>query len=208
MNGIRASRRRHVKIAGVTLAGLLLTTGILAAAFREHLQVRRFAVVETGGLYRGAYAEPWPLRRMIEKHRIRHILCLMNYFPDDSRGAKERKVAAETGAELKELPMPGNGCAGFETLDKAADIIADPTNRPLFVHCAAGVQRTGASIAAYRMKHLGWTYDRAIAEAEQHGLDRRKNPELHEHLRRYAARLETTKAESRKSDTARATGPS
>ncbi len=204
---MRRSRRRHVKIAGATLAGLALTMAVLAAVFREHLQVKRFAVVEPGGLYRGAYAEPWPLRRMIEKHGIRHILCLMSYPSDDSRRHKEQTVAAETGATLRELPMPGNGCAGFALLDRAADFIADPANRPLFIHCAAGVQRTGASIAAYRMRHQGWTYEQAIAEAEQNGLNRRKNPELYEHLRRYADHLESEKAERRNREPAGATQP-
>ncbi|MGB9625171.1 MAG: protein-tyrosine phosphatase family protein, partial [Phycisphaerae bacterium] len=146
-------------------------------------------VVEPGQLYRGGYTEPWPLKRLIEGYGVRHILCLMNFAPGDPRESRELKIASETGVTLKEIPMPGNGCADFASLDAAADYIADPAHRPLFVHCAAGVQRTGAAIAAYRMKHCGWTYDRAIAEAEHYGLSRHDNAELYEHLRGYSESL-------------------
>jgi len=136
-------------------------------------------------LYRGAYAEPIPLRRIIKAHGLTHILCLDDYHPNEPKGRKERNVAAEMGVDIRVLPMPGDGTADFAKLDQVADFIADPANRPLFVHCAAGAQRTGAAIAAYRIKHLGWSLEQAVAEAEKYGFDRTDNRLLYEHLRQY-----------------------
>jgi protein tyrosine/serine phosphatase len=190
-------RRRKARLGAIVLliAGIVLA----AALAREYFVARRFGAVEPG-LYRGGYAQPPALKRILAAHGIRHILCLANYNADEPKGRKEQKVAAEMGVEFKLLPMPGDGTADFPILDAAADFIADPANRPLFVHCAAGVQRTGAAIVAYRIKHLGWDYDRAIAEAEGYGLDRDNNPELYDHLRRYveyvAGRTATTSAKA------------
>jgi len=72
--------------------------------------------------------------------------------------------------------------------------MADDSRRPLLVHCAAGVKRTGAVCAAWRMKHCGWDVDRALAEARACGYVPRDNPELAEHLRRfYASRIAATR---------------
>jgi len=38
------------------------------------------------------------------------------------------------------------------------------------VHCAAGKDRTGTVVAAYRIAHQKWTNQQALAEAQQIGL--------------------------------------
>lgn len=40
----------------------------------------------------------------------------------------------------------------------------------LYVHCRRGVDRTGFVIAAFRMRHEGWTYDAAVAEMKSMGF--------------------------------------
>jgi protein tyrosine/serine phosphatase len=42
--------------------------------------------------------------------------------------------------------------------------LQDPDSSPVFVHCAAGKDRTGYSIATYRMVFDGWTPNDAIVE--------------------------------------------
>lgn len=176
--------RSRIRI-GALGAVMVMAVGIAASVLgREYLLPKRLATVEPG-LYRSGYNQPGPLRRIIRTYGIRQVLCLANYTPDTPKGRKEHDVAREMGVEVTVLPMPGDGRADFARLDQAADFVADPANRPLLVHCAAGVQRTGATIAAYRMKHQGWTYEQAVAEAERHGLDPGENPELYAYLRRY-----------------------
>jgi len=86
----------------------------------------------------------------------------------------------ERGLDFKLIPMPGDGLADFDKLDQAADWIKDHEGRPVYVHCAAGVNRTGAAIAAYRVKHCGWTLQRALAEPKGLGL-RNADNELKTH---------------------------
>lgn len=43
-------------------------------------------------------------------------------------------------------------------------ILKDPDRAPVFVHCAEGKDRTGYSIAAYRMVFENWSVDDALHE--------------------------------------------
>ena len=49
------------------------------------------------------------------------------------------------------------------------EIMTDPSNFPVLVHCFAGIHRTGAFCAVYRMEHDHWTNARAIAEMKAYG---------------------------------------
>ena len=49
-------------------------------------------------------------------------------------------------------------------------LLEDGKNRPVFVHCQRGADRTGAVIASYRIDHDGWDNDRALAEARARGM--------------------------------------
>ena len=47
--------------------------------------------------------------------------------------------------------------------------MADPANYPVLIHCFAGVHRTGAYCAIYRMEHDHWSNEKAIAELKSCG---------------------------------------
>jgi protein tyrosine/serine phosphatase len=49
-----------------------------------------------------------------------------------------------------------------------AQIVNDPANQPVYVHCVGGRHRTGVMTAAYRMTQDGWTADRAFSEMKQY----------------------------------------
>ena len=42
--------------------------------------------------------------------------------------------------------------------------VTDPANGKVYVHCAGGRHRTGATIAVYRMAIQGWSADAAYRE--------------------------------------------
>jgi tyrosine-protein phosphatase SIW14 len=57
-------------------------------------------------------------------------------------------------------------------VDRVVALMADPANRPLFVHCRQGHDRTGIIVAAYRMKEEGWHLAAAEAEMEAFGFNK------------------------------------
>jgi len=172
-------------IMWLVVVGLVAVIGIGIKFGRHHVFPKRFAVVEPGQLYRSGYLEKWPLERVVREHKLKTVLALMNDQPDKKRQQKEEETLRREGVNLIRIGMAGDGCADFELLERAAAMIDDPANRPLLVHCAAGVHRTGASYAVWRMKYCAWSYEKAIAEVERHGYNPRTKPRLSEHLRNY-----------------------
>jgi protein-tyrosine phosphatase len=162
------------------ISALLLSPGALDPA------PRRFAEVEPGRLYRGGYPDARELRWLAGSVGVRSVVSLMEDSPAEGRSRAEREAAGQLGLRLDSIPMPGNGQADFDLLDAAADAIADGMKRgPVYFHCAAGKQRSNAATAAYRMKHCGWTADRAIGELRRRfGMDAGEAG-LATHLREY-----------------------
>lgn len=50
-------------------------------------------------------------------------------------------------------------------------VAADESNKPLFVHCRRGADRTGLAMALYRIVFQGWTKEETLAEMTQGGFD-------------------------------------
>jgi len=179
----RSNPRRFLRFVVIVLV-IAVAAGIIKHG-RHYVFPKRFAVVKPGALYRSGYCEPGPLKRLIREHGIRTILALLTHQPDSSRQQKEEAVAKEQNVRIIRIGMPGDGCAKFDLIDQAADIIADPSHYPLLVHCWAGVNRTGIVYAAWRMKYCGWNDEQALAEAIDYGHSPARNPAMREHLKRY-----------------------
>lgn len=172
-----------------TLLILLLIAPPIATAVVTRLQSqpRRFAEVVPGAIYRGGRPTPEQIRDLRKDRNIRTILSLLEdkSTPEDR---DRRRAAREANVRLMCIPMPGNGTAEFALLDMAADAISDPSNQPVFYHCAAGKQRSNAVLAAYRLRHCGWTLDQVIDElVEKYDFEKDGDEKpLADHLARYA----------------------
>ena len=163
---------------------------IVGTQIRENRRYpRRFAEVVPHEVYRGGFPSAENIVHLKEDKAIRTVLNLT----DRSDGMDEKQALATAerlGIRTQQFPMPGDGRGNYVQLDRAADVIADPANRPLYFHCAAGKQRSNAVWAAYRMKHCGWTVDRSLAELERdYDLDRQAEQPLCQHLAGYAGWL-------------------
>ncbi len=60
--------------------------------------------------------------------------------------------------------MHSSGFGKPEDFREVVRLMADSVSQPVLVHCRAGVARTGASVALYRMSVDGWDIERAINE--------------------------------------------
>jgi protein tyrosine phosphatase (PTP) superfamily phosphohydrolase (DUF442 family) len=153
--------------------GLLAGLGLLAGEQawrhgRDYVFADQFAVVEPGKIYRGAWQQPWPMRRIVRERKIKTVLALA-HPPDHPLAVRERAMARELGYRWVHIPIVDDRGLGDyrvinQHLEEAAAVLADPANYPVYFHCHHGINRASMVQMAYRTKHCGWTLEQATAE--------------------------------------------
>ncbi len=177
---------------GIGLLGILawtLTESVVIDSWYDRFE-KRVVVVEPGQLVRGAFQRPDPLRRIVVRERIRTIVTLAAIADHPDRFREQARIVRETGVGWLVVPILGSR-PSLDQMSQAADLLADRRLRPIFFHCAAGHHRTSLALAAYRIRHEGWSAERAWREAsayrwgrarsESNAFDRRQ-------IERFAAR--------------------
>jgi len=94
------------------------------------------------------------------------IKTIVDLRGDAERGAKASAQAA--GLRYINLPMAPKHYPQSDAAQRFLDIVNDPANGIVYVHCAGGRHRTGAMIAVYRMTVDGWNIDRAFQEMKDY----------------------------------------
>lgn len=167
LDASRTNRRRWLSRALVV--GL---TGLgLHQAWRhghDYLFADKFAAVEPGKIYRGAWQKDWPMRRIVRDHHIKTIVALA-HPPDSPLAVEEKRLADELGVRWVHIPIIDDrraidGASVSDQLDKAVAVIADPANQPVYFHCHHGINRASMVQIAYRTKASGWTLEQAADE--------------------------------------------
>jgi protein tyrosine/serine phosphatase len=148
-------------------------------ALYKHWRWKRFAVVEPGGLYRSGQLTVVQLDSAIRRLQLRAVIS----FNSES-AAEEQELCASRGVAFVCLPMPADGIGEPRQFFRFLELAQDPAYRPMLVHCSAGVARTGAAIALYRMTLQGWPFDAAVAELRSFERRGRVEDALKEHIER------------------------
>ena len=164
------ARRKWIR--GALAVGLLVL--VAEQTWRhghDYIFADRFAVVEPGRIYRGAWQKPWPMKRLIQDYKIKTIVALA-HPPDHALPQQEKELAREMGVRWEHVPIVDlrglNDRDGIsDQLEIAASIIADPKNQPVYFHCHHGINRASMAQMAYRMLYCGWTLEQASDEIDR-----------------------------------------
>ncbi len=121
-------------------------------------------------LYRGGRPSQEDILKLKELG-IKTIISLERgpFKKEPGRVKKARKWTSEEGIRFVHIPMHAIWPIKREDIEKALAIMADPVNRPIFVHCDGGYDRAGIVIACYRIKYEGWTAEQAYEEMKEYG---------------------------------------
>lgn len=171
---------RVLRFSLVVLILALLIGVPMAHSFQVQNQYRNLHVVHPGVLMRSGQLSHDALRSVAHDLGIRTVITLR----DRANPGEPPPDLAEEGY-CKELdlrhvrlgfqPWIGadeDGPAPVEpSIRKFVEIMRDPENYPVLVHCWAGVHRTGAYCAIYRMEFDHWTNTEAIEELKSMGYD-------------------------------------
>lgn len=162
--------------------------GVVFAGFRvwkDYLEDRvipkRWGVVEENLVYRSGQLSEALVHRMLKEHNIRKVIDYTCGIPRD--GADQRAELAavnELGIESVHLPLRGNGTGDISSYVSGIKEIHESvkSGEPVLIHCAAGSQRTGGTIACYRMLVQGYSPEMALDEMQQYNFRHRRNPDL------------------------------
>jgi protein tyrosine/serine phosphatase len=159
------------------LLGILVVLALVGGpvVFALHLQaeMRNFRVVREGVLYRSGQMSVAGLRRLVHDRGIRTVVSLRDALkpgelPPDRD--EEEFCLKEGIVHIRIPPRHWEGPDGSAPADEGVrtflKVMRDPDNYPVLIHCFAGVHRTGAYCAVYRIEFEGWSNTQAIAEVK------------------------------------------
>ncbi len=134
----------------------------------------------TPNIYRGAQPLPEGYATL-KKIGIRTVINLRTT-------SSEKQAVEAAGMKSVEVPLSVLNDVSPKAVDSIIDIMKDPANQPVYLHCRQGQDRTGIVVAAYRMKVDGWSFSDAEAEMQSFGFNDIWL-ELKEFIRDYAKSL-------------------
>lgn len=106
------------------------------------------------------------LEELHERFGVQTVVNLRGERPGEDWFEEERRGVARIGALWAHLRTSGKSEPSPELVSAFLDLMQDPSNWPIVVHCQGGIHRTGLMAALYRIQFQGWSPERAIDEME------------------------------------------
>ncbi len=138
--------------------------------------------------YRGAQPEMSDYQSLKDLG-IKTIIDLRNDPTDYEKSAVE-----SLGMTYINIPMSGWRTPKDADVEKFMDIVNNAETGKFFVHCKAGIHRTGVTGAVYRYHNYGWDYDKAFEEMKNYeftsGFLNLQHGKLKSYVKDYAEKME------------------
>jgi tyrosine-protein phosphatase SIW14 len=149
----------------------------------EYAHHKRLREVDPGILYRCGQLTAEGFRDAIARTGARTILNVQNEFPDpvlpltffNHTTVRESALCRDLGVRYAFLepdlcPNRTDPTARPRVIDEFLALMDDPANRPVLLHCKAGLHRTGVLVAVYRMEYDGWDPLAAVEDLKANGF--------------------------------------
>jgi tyrosine-protein phosphatase SIW14 len=181
--------------------GVMIFVAPVVYAAKRSTTVRNLRVVESGVLYRSGSMSLSALARTLDEYRIRTVVSFRPTKSERDQTPEVAEIEEEAycrklginyfrlepkiwDSEDSKIPPPVQ-----VNVDALLKIMDDPNNRPILVHCFAGVHRTGAYCAIFRMEYHNWSSAEALSELEKLGYaNLGKEDDVRGYLQNYVPR--------------------
>lgn len=157
----------------------------------DRLVAKRWGVVEPGKIYRSGQISSHLIEPMLIENKIEKVIALNGSDLKKLYLKTEVETAQKLNIDHQVLHLIGDGTGDVEDYAEAvAEIMrCEKAGKPVLVHCAAGAQRTGGVVAAYRMLVQKKTPDEAYQELLQYDWKPHKDQALLDYLNQNLATL-------------------
>jgi protein tyrosine/serine phosphatase len=82
--------------------------------------------------------------------------------------SNESRLVESSGMKFYRIPMTTHVPPTAQQLASFLQIVNDPAQQPVYVHCKGGKHRTGVMTAVFRMEQDGWNAERAFSEMKRY----------------------------------------
>lgn len=115
--------------------------------------------------YRGSQPDAEEFAQL-KRFGIRAVIDLREDYKKD-----EETSVRDLGMNFFRIPLKTRVAATAEQTAFFLDLVNDPANWPVYVHCKGGRHRTGAMTGIYRITHDGWTADQVWEEMKKYDFE-------------------------------------
>ena len=172
VNGISARallsslRRVPPPLAAFLMACLALSGCATPVGHSRAIPLPHFFQVDAK-LCRGGQPTPEGFRELAR----RGVKTVVNLRVENAaHQAADRRLAESLGMRWISMPMRAYWRPSDAQVLAFLDLVEDPAQQPVFIHCRKGEDRTGVLTAVYRVVEYDWEPQRAYREARSLGL--------------------------------------
>jgi protein tyrosine/serine phosphatase len=138
----------------------LLLAAFIALSFSfAQAKISRLQEVDPG-VWRGSQPSSAADFDKLEEMGIKTIITLQW----DKSVDLEKTRAKKSGIKIIQIPLNARERPGDESIEKIFKELLNPKNRPVYLHCKLGRDRTGMIFAFYRIRVQGWSAKDAYDE--------------------------------------------
>lgn len=129
-----------------------LITFILFLACFAQAEIQRLQEVEQNSIYRGSQPQTAEDYRKLKSLGIKTIINLRW----DKSVAQSQLEARTQRIKFFNFPIKASDYPDSAQINKIFEVLSDPRNQPIFIHCQHGKDRTGLIAALYRVHYQNW----------------------------------------------------
>jgi tyrosine-protein phosphatase SIW14 len=146
----------------------IVSFGMIASAQTSPSTFQGISIANFGKMDDNFYRGAQPTADDYKALKNFGISTIIDLRSDHESFAKSAAEAA--GLKYYLIPMDGVSAPSNDDVANFLKIVNDPTTGKFYVHCKAGIHRTGTMGAVYRITHDGWDYNKVYTEMKDYGF--------------------------------------
>jgi tyrosine-protein phosphatase SIW14 len=178
------SRQQGSRKWGGILLGAAVGAAVLGVSRRD-IWPKNFGAVEEGKVYRSGQLTPAAFRKVVEGERIRTVIDLGSYEPEERGDRRNQQMADAEGITRYLFDLEGDATGNPNAYVQVLRLMLDPANQPVLVHCGAGSERTSCTMILYDHIVHGKSLEEGLKAAENFKHNPRRNPHLRQVVEQY-----------------------